>query len=106
MPQTWEEHWPLPSDPGFDEREAAEALRRSRIHLLGNLTLTTLPLNAALSNSAWPVKQKELNKGSILLLNARLIEEHPDAFDEAAIDARGAWLADRVVEIWPGPDSW
>lgn len=106
LPQTWEEHWPLPADLGVDEREALEAFRRSRINLLGNLTLTTLPLNSALSNSAWPVKQKELNKGSKLLLNARLIDEHPDVFDEAAIDARGAWLADRIVEIWPGPDSW
>ena len=73
--------------------------------VLGNLTIVTQPLNSSLSNSAWPSKQKELNEHSKLLLNARLIDEYPDVFDEAAIDARGAWLADRIINIWPGPDA-
>lgn len=106
LPQSWEEHWPLPAGFGPDELEAAEMVRRSRIHLLGNLTITTLPLNSALSNASWLVKQKELNRGSKLLLNARLIEEHPEIFDETAIDARGVFLADRVLSIWLGPDAW
>ena len=106
MPQNWGEHWPLPADLASEEVEAAEVVRRAHIHLIGNLTLTTLPLNAALSNASWQVKQKELNKGSKLLLNARLIDEHPDIWDEAAIDARGARLADRLLALWPGPDAW
>lgn len=106
LPQNWTEHWPLPSDLTDEEREAAESGRNSRLHRLGNLTLTTLPLNAALSNAAWSVKQKELNKGSKLLLNAQLIEDHADRFDEQAIDERGARLAERIISIWPGPTSW
>jgi hypothetical protein len=106
MPQSWEEKWPLSRDLVGEEREAAEAARNERIHRLGNLTIVTQPLNSSLSNSPWASKQKGLTKNSKLLLNARLIDEHPDVFDEAAIDARGTWLADRIISIWPGPDSW
>jgi hypothetical protein len=106
LPQSWEEYWPLPAGLGQEDLETAEVARRAHIHLLGNLTLTTLPLNSALSNSSWPVKQKELNKGSKLLLNALLIDDFSDSFDETAIQARGASLADRIISIWPGPSSW
>lgn len=106
MPQMWEEHWLLPETLSPEERLEAAAARNSKIHLLGNLTLVTQPLNAALSNAAWPVKQKELNRNSKLLLNARLIDDYADVFDEAAIDARGGDLVARLMSIWPGPDSW
>jgi hypothetical protein len=106
MPQRWDETWRLPDGLASSERDEAELARNARIHLLGNLTLVTQPLNSALSNAPWLTKQKELNKHSKLLLNARLIEEYGDRYDESAIDARGAWLADRIVEIWPGPDAW
>ncbi len=43
MPQNWAEHWPLPSDLSSEELETAEAIRRAHLHLLGNLTLMTLP---------------------------------------------------------------
>jgi hypothetical protein len=62
--------------------------------------------NTALSNAAWKAKQQELNLHSKLLLNGRLIHDYPDTFDEAAIDARSAFLAQRMTEIWPGPDAW
>jgi hypothetical protein len=106
LPQSWEEHWPLTSALSSDERLAAEESRAARIHRLGNLTITTLPLNSAMSNSAWKAKQGELNKGSKLLLNQQLVERYPDVFDEKAIDERGEFLAERILLIWPGPDSW
>lgn len=106
MPQSWQEHWPLPPGLAPGEHDAAEEARRARIHRLGNLTLTTLPLNAAMSNAAWRAKQKELNKRSKLLLNAYLVDEYPDAFDEHSIDERSHRLAERVLAIWPGPDGW
>ena len=106
LPQKWAEHWPLPAHLKSEETEAAAEARQSRIHRLGNLTLTTMPLNQALSNSAWFVKKKELNKYGRLLLNARLVEENPDVFDDDSIDRRGAFLAERIVDIWPGPDAW
>jgi hypothetical protein len=106
MPQTWAENWPLPKTLTPEERVEAEAARNAKLHLIGNLTLVTQPLNAALSNAAWSAKQKELNRNSKLLLNARLIDEYAEVFDEAAIDARGSFLADRIISVWPGPDAW
>lgn len=106
LPQSWEDHWPLLSGLPADELLAAEERRSARIHRLGNLTITTLPLNAAMSNAAWKVKQREMNKGSKLLLNQHLVDSYPEVFDEDSIDERGAFLAEQVLQIWPGPDAW
>ena len=59
-----------------------------------------------MSNGPWTQKRKDLNHHSKLLLNARLADR--ETWDEDAVDERTAWLADRVMEIWPGPDeaSW
>ncbi len=59
-----------------------------------------------MQNAAWQTKQTALNTYGKLLINARLIEQHPSMFDEASIDGRSAALADQVCEIWPGPDAW
>lgn len=110
IPQEWEKHWPLTDADGNalegEKFEQAAAERWARLHRLGNLTIVTHPLNSSLSNSAWMTKRTELNKHSRLLLNARLAER--DTWDEQAVDEHGAWLAQRLVVIWPGPDvaSW
>ncbi len=106
MPQSWKRHWPLPEGSDGETSDAAIATRNDRINRLGNLTIVTQPLNSALSNRPWLKKQKELNSNTRLLLNVRLLDGYPDAFDESAIDQRGAWLADRIISIWPGPGSW
>jgi uncharacterized protein DUF1524 len=76
------------------------------MHRVGNLTIVTAPLNSSMSNGPWTQKRKDLNHHSKLLLNARLADR--ETWDEDAVDERTAWLADRVMEIWPGPDeaSW
>jgi hypothetical protein len=56
-----------------------------------------------LSNSAWATKRTELNRHSRLLLNARLAERA--TWSEADVDEHGAWLVDRLVSIWPGPEA-
>jgi hypothetical protein len=106
MPQSWTKTWRLPDGLTGEELEVATAARSERIHRLGNLTIVTQPLNSAMSNASWAKKQKKLNPNTRLLLNVRVLEEYPEVFDEAAIDARGEWLADRIISIWPGPDSW
>jgi hypothetical protein len=106
LPQEWGEHWSLPRELTAEERLAAEERRAARIHRLGNLTITTLPLNSSMTNAAWATKQTKLNKGSKLLINQWLIDEFPDRFDESSIDRRGEWLADRLISIWPGPEAW
>jgi hypothetical protein len=87
--------------------------REAHINRLGNLTLVTQPLNAALSNASWlrsPTspnsKRGELAKRSVLLIN-QLLCQHDD-WNEQLIDARGTELTDRILRTWPGPsaDRW
>lgn len=96
MPQSWERHWPLDERLDTGERGAAEESRRAHLHRIGNLTLTTLSLNASMSHASWSQKQGALNLGSKLLLNVQLVEQNPTRFDEAAIDARSALLAEII----------
>jgi hypothetical protein len=99
MPQKWEEHWPLADgqDPG--EREAS-------INRLGNLTLTSGPLNSSLSNAPWAQKRSALPQHSLLLINQQLSSH--ETWDEAALDRRGEALAQLICRLWPGPEgsSW
>ncbi|RCW45884.1 uncharacterized protein DUF1524 [Halopolyspora algeriensis] len=107
LPQNWEQHWPLTDSTGAPlEGEAlarASEERSARLHRLGNLTIVAQSLNSALSNAPWTKKRSELNRHSVLLLNSRLAER--DTWDEQAIDEHGEWLARRLTEIWPGPES-
>jgi hypothetical protein len=97
LPREWAENWPLPDVPELHDR------RNAAIHKLGNLTIVTAPLNSTMSNAPWRTKRTQLNKHSVLLLNARLAER--EDWDEAAIEERGRWLATQLANIWPGPNS-
>jgi hypothetical protein len=102
IPQSWRQYWPVVDlDPAVKvEREK----RRDRyINRLGNLTLTTGPLNSAMSNDPWAAKREELSKHSKLELNAGLMRL--SEFDEDQIKKRGLLLAGRFNEIWPAPDD-
>jgi hypothetical protein len=101
IPQTWKDTWPL-EDPDDDD---ALARRDDCIHRLGNLTLVTSSLNPSLSNDPWAEKRGELAQHSALRLNAGLVYDHPDTFDEEMIDNRGHALADLLIAEWPGPDA-
>ncbi len=94
VPQEWEKHWPLTDTDGSalegEALERATAERWARLNRLGNLTIVTQPLNAAMSNSPWEKKRAELNRHSKLLLNAKLAERN--TWDEQAIDERGRCL--------------
>lgn len=98
LPQTWEENWPLP-DLGPDASE----VRQAHIHRLGNLTLTSGPLNSSLSNAAWSAKREALLNNSLLRLNQQVCAH--DEWDEAIIDARGTELTQTITRLWPGPDA-
>lgn len=114
LPQDWIANWPLSdgsrglsreelhaSDPE-DPRARATVARNAILQTLGNLTVVTQPLNSAASNSAWPVKKKEL-ESSVLVINQELREF--ETWDEAAIAKRSRILFDRALQLWPGPDS-
>lgn len=106
LPQSWEEHWPLPDG---DDVEQLRLDREAHINRIGNLTLVTQPLNAALSNAPWiklgntASKRDELAKRSVLLINQQLCQN--SRWDEGLIDARSADLTDRILRTWPGPTS-
>jgi hypothetical protein len=102
LPQDWKAHWPLPSEA---ELEVATIARDRIKHTLGNLTLITGKLNTSASNGAWAVKKDALRDHSVLRLNWSLLKTDPADWDEDAIARRTSQLTDRLLEIWPGPES-
>ncbi|MGW3993922.1 HNH endonuclease family protein [Amycolatopsis sp. NPDC004772] len=105
MPQSWQEHW----SNGYSTDPAAIQERNHRVQTLGNLTLVTARLNPVISNSPWPPtagapspegKRVGINAHSVLLLNKRLVDEHPDEWTDQAIDERTLVLGERITEIW------
>lgn len=93
MPQRWRDHWPL-DDAGEETRDQA-------VQLLGNLTLTSGPLNSALSNGPWASKRAALAHHSLLLLNQQITAH--DRWDESTIASRGRELASMICRLWPRP---
>jgi hypothetical protein len=112
LPQSWPEHWPLPTreeieewrDPGPDMDTEILAVREGCIHLLGNLTLVTKKLNPSVGNSAWPVKRKALDEHSILHLNRDLVRDNEEDWTEWKIDLRSGELSRLLADHWPGPE--
>ena len=103
MPEKWETHWPLPGNGGSDPEAVEE--RNKAVQMVGNLTLVTGRLNSALSNGPWEDKIPVLEKHSSLFLNKRLVDSAPEDWNEEAIADRSAWMAERVIEIWPHADK-
>lgn len=111
MPQSWKTHWPLPNGKevdrwdliqnptAYDEDTHALVSTRDRlIHTIGNLTLVTVPANAAASNAAFDDKKALLNK-SLLAINAEVIEQ--TTWSEEDIILRSEKLADLATNVWP-----
>ena len=102
MPQSWGDHWPLPSPLpyGYDQQSATHE-RNQLIHTIGNLSLLSGPQNKG--NGPWNDKKKELLKHAVLNLNGQLMNE-PN-WNEDSIRDRSRRLAKMVAQCWPGPDS-
>lgn len=105
MPQAWEAHWPL------DESVTTREDRNWWLHGIGNLTLISGSLNKELSHGPWiaaddqPSKRAGLKLHSKLDLNARLLKDHLDRWDEAAMKVRAATLFKTARIIWPASQS-
>lgn len=113
MPRGWRSHW-LES---LGKEAGSEQKRDQLIHTLGNLTLTTRPLNGALSNRPWtddaasvvaPTgpdagkgKRSLLSKFSILAMNKSIVDDHPEAWTDEDISARSSALSQMICEVWP-----
>jgi hypothetical protein len=98
MPQNWRAHWPLPADAPDEV-----AVERDRlVHSLGNLTIVTDRLNASMGDRHFDQKREDLVAHSNLTLNREIAKAA--SWDEAAIRARGARLAEMAASIWPSAD--
>ncbi len=100
LPQSWIEHWPLPSDVSAEERDL-------RVHGIGNLTLVSGKLNPTMSNAPWlandatPASKKEaLRQHSRLDINRQLLATAGDTWDETKIAQRAEQLFDIAAKIW------
>jgi len=83
--------------------ETIERCRRRMLHTIGNLTLLTQSLNAAVSNGPFNAKSKAIATDSDLRLNAWLrIGEHKH-WSESDIIERGSRLFERGLALWPRP---
>jgi hypothetical protein len=100
LPQNWRETWPVVVEDRAG-RVVAELERQQHINRIGNLTLVAGPLNAAVSNNPWEMKQRELGKYTRLEMNRRLLGE--GEWNETKIVARGQFLASVLNSVWPGP---
>jgi hypothetical protein len=101
LPQSWEEHWPLPNGGlATEDDEGDLAAARSRLlHTVGNLTLLTHKLNASVSNGSYAAKRQAICSQSALRLNAYF--QAIDTWNEEAIEARGAKLFEVAARVWP-----
>jgi hypothetical protein len=97
MPQTvtswWQEHL----------RESWREVHETKLHTLGNLTLTGY--NTELSNDNFPSKRAVFIQSPIYL--SRSITRF-DRWDEEAIQQRGEELAELALQVWPyfGQADW
>jgi len=70
------------------------------VHTIGNLTLTGY--NSELSNRPFDTKRTMLAESG-LRLNQEIATH--EAGGTIEIDERGSLLAERIIELWPGPDE-
>jgi hypothetical protein len=102
IPQSWKESWPIQEiDPA--EMIVAEYERAQHVNRIGNLTLVSGPLNAAISNNPWETKRAELQQYTKLELNRLLLLE--EDWNETKISSRGRFLASIFNRVWPGPND-
>lgn len=99
LPQTLTQDWldAIAADVG--EEDPAE-VAKELLHTLGNLTLTGY--NQDLSNSPFETKRKLLGDSN-LEMNKPIAAA--SSWGPNAIRARAADLAERAIQIWPGPDE-
>ena len=98
LPQSPTDEWLKLLADEVTEEAGPEELHDLLVHTLGNLTLTAE--NAKLSNSPFQRKQDILH-ASALRMN-REIADAP-SWGKAQILQRAERLADRAIQIWPGP---
>ena len=79
--------------------------------------VVTGKLNPSMSNSSWAKKRPKLQRHGLAKITSASVLARPEGvasystedwastWDEGRIDARGEWLADRALEVWPKPQA-
>ncbi len=103
MPKKWRNHWG--SIPAAEGRDRDQALLK-----IGNLSLLSSSLNSAIRDAAWEKKKSGVGARHGLSHYAAGLETlgeylKLDVWDEDAIQARGEWLAEQAVGVWPSPNA-
>lgn len=116
MPQEWKTFWD--EGPPLTPEEATQ--RDQLVHSIGNLTLVTQALNSSLSNRPWTDraarglkqgghegkgKRSLLSAFSLLVLNKKILDEHPEAWTDEDITSRAQELVGVITKVWRGPNT-
>ena len=101
-PQSWERHWQ--EDLKFGNGEEDQRRLSQLVHLIGNLTLVSRPLNQLLGNSGWADKVKLLEDDNLEMTQRLLSDMQGKIWNEAEIHRRSKLLAEYVNRIWPHAD--
>ncbi len=100
MPKNWRLHWkPEP------ETEQLKKERDDKLYRLGNLAIITQSLNSSIRDAEWQVKLQGNDHKNGLRNCAKGLETMENVLDkevwnEAEIDKRGDWLAEKAIEVW------
>ena len=105
MPQAWRNNWQLPNDVEGHAQAERDRDRDHIVHTIGNLKLVNSNLNSTLSNAPWHEKRKTLGDHHVLFLNKTLLDDAPDVWDEAAIEALAKQLCAAAAKVWPHADG-
>ncbi len=101
LPRKWRANWP--GTWSSAEADVKATARDRALHELGNLTLVTQKLNSKVSNGSWATKVEHFQHINDVLLTNDVIQSAPTHWDEAAIAARTATLAESILKVWPAP---
>ncbi len=99
MPQTLSPEWRADLRKALGEGADVDAAHSQWAQTLGNMTLTGY--NSELGNSVFSVKRQKFSESG-LHLNQEIAGS--TSWGPAEIQARADKLADRIVELWPGPE--
>ncbi|MFI2565406.1 DUF4268 domain-containing protein [Paenarthrobacter sp. NPDC018779] len=100
LPQTLSEPVREAFALGLDPDANVDYEHERIVHTIGNLTLSGY--NSELSNRPFAEKRRML-EASGLAMNRRIAVE--GAWGVRQIEQRGSELAEKIVELWPGPDE-
>ena len=101
MPETLNDDWKRYLGEDWEKLRDTDVLTRY-LHSIGNLTLIAGPPNSALQNKLFPEKKKDWYEHTNVELTKEIWRRW-DKWSLTEIEERANILAEKAIEIWPGP---